>query len=86
MPRHAPDDRSDHTLLDTLNHALASGDAGAVDRAFETIYDTYARSVAFVCGRFLTDDTDIRSVTNDVFVSFFQRAPYIEEVESLRAY
>jgi RNA polymerase sigma factor (sigma-70 family) len=86
MPRHVPDDRSDHTLLDTLNHALASGDAGAVDRAFETIYDTYARSVAFVCGRFLTDDTDIRSVTNDVFVSFFQRAPYIEEVESLRAY
>ena len=86
MPRHAPDERSDHTLLDTLNHALASGDAGAVDRAFETIYDTYARSVAFVCGRFLTDDTDIRSVTNDVFVSFFQRAPYIEEIESLRAY
>jgi RNA polymerase sigma factor (sigma-70 family) len=85
MPRHAPDERSDHTLLDTLNHALASGDAGAVDRAFETIYDTYARSVAFVCGRFLTDDTDIRSVTNDVFVSFFQRAPYIE-IESLRAY
>lgn len=85
MPRHAPDDRSDHTLLDTLNHALASGDAGAVDRAFETIYDTYARSVAFVSGRFLTDDTDIRSVTNDVFVSFFQRAPYIE-IESLRAY
>ena len=86
MPRHAPDERSDHTLLDTLTHALASGDAGAVDRAFETIYDTYARSVAFVCGRFLTDDTDIRSVTNDVFVSFFQRAPYIEEIESLRAY
>ena len=86
MPRHVPDDRSDHTLLDALNHALASGDAGAVDRAFETIYDTYARSVAFVCGRFLTDDTDIRSVTNDVFVSFFQRAPYIEEIESLRAY
>ena len=85
MPRHAPDDRSDHTLLDTLTHALASGDAGAVDRAFETIYDTYARSVAFVSGRFLTDDTDIRSVTNDVFVSFFQRAPYIE-IESLRAY
>ena len=40
MPRHVPDDRSDHTLLDALNHALASGDAGAVDRAFETIYDT----------------------------------------------
>ena len=85
MPRHAPDDRSDHTLLETLNHALASGDAGAVDQAFETIYNTYAGSVAFVCGRFLTNDTDIRSVTDDVFVSFFQRVPYIE-IESLRAY
>ena len=83
MPRHVPDD---HTLLETLTHALGSGDAGAVDHAFETLYNTYARSVAFVCGRFLTDDTDIRSVTNDVFVSFFQRAPYIEEIESLRAY
>ena len=83
MPRHVPDD---HTLLETLTHALGSGDAGAVDQAFESIYNTYARSVAFVCGHFLTDDTDIRSVTNDVFVSFFQRAPYIEEIESLRAY
>ena len=86
MPRHAPDDRSDHTLLDTLTHALGTGNAGAVDQAFETIYNTYAGSVAFVCGRFLTNDTDIRSVTNDVFVSFFQRASYIEEIESLRAY
>jgi RNA polymerase sigma factor (sigma-70 family) len=34
----------------------------------------------------LSDDTDIRSVTNDVFVSFFQRAPYIGKIESLRAY
>ena len=85
MPRHAPDDRSDHTLLETLTHALGTGDAGAVDQAFETIYNTYAGSVAFVCGRFLSDDTDIRSVTDDVFVSFFQRAPYIE-IESLRAY
>ncbi|MBO5511851.1 MAG: sigma-70 family RNA polymerase sigma factor [Clostridia bacterium] len=83
MPRHVPDD---HTLLETLTHALGSGDAGAVDRAFESIYNAYARSVAFVCGRYLSDDTDIRSVTNDVFISFFQRSPYIEEVGSLRAY
>lgn len=83
MPRQVPDD---HALLETLTHALGSGDAGAVDRAFEVIYNTYARSVAFVCGRYLTDDTEIRSVTNDVFISFFQRSPYVEEVESLRAY
>ena len=83
MPRHVPDD---HTLLDALTHALGSGDAGAVDQAFESIYNAYARSVAFVCGRYLADDTDIRSVTNDVFISFFQRSPYIEEIDSLRAY
>lgn len=83
MPRQVPDD---HTLLDALTHALGSGDAGAVDQAFERIYNAYARSVAFVCGRYLADDTDIRSVTNDVFISFFQRSPYIEEIDSLRAY
>ena len=83
MPRHVPDD---HTLLETLTHALGSGDAGAVDQAFERIYNAYARSVAFVCGRYLSDDTEIRSVTNDVFISFFQRSPYVEEIGSLRAY
>lgn len=83
MPRQVPDD---HALLETLTHALGSGDAGAVDRAFEVIYNTYARSVAFVCGRYLEQDTDIQSVTNDVFISFFQRSPYVEEIDSLRAY
>lgn len=83
MPRQVPDD---HTLLETLTHALGTGDAGAVDQAFEVIYNTYARSVAFICGRYLEQDTDIQSVTNDVFVSFFQRSPYIEEIDSLRAY
>ena len=83
MPRHVPDD---HTLLETLTHALGTGDAGAVDRAFESIYNAYARSVAFVCGRYLEQDADIQSVTNDVFISFFQRSPYVEEIDSLRAY
>ena len=83
MPRQVPDD---HALLETLTHALGSGDAGAVDRAFEIIYNTYAGSVAFVCGRYLEQDTDIQSVTNDVFISFFQRSPYVEEIDSLRAY
>ena len=83
MLRHVPED---HELLENLTQALGSGDAEAVNGAFETIYDTYARSVAFVCGRFLSDDTDIRSVTNDVFIRFFQRSPYLDEIESLRAY
>ncbi len=83
MPRHIPEDQ---TLLKNLTHALGSGDAKAVDQAFEAIYNAYAGSVAFVCGRFLSDDTDIRSVTNDVFVRFFQRVVYLDGIESLRAY
>lgn len=83
MSRHAPDDQE---LLQSLTHALSSGDANAVDQAFEAIYNAYAGSVAFVCGRFLPDDTAIRSVTNDVFVSFFQRVAYVDEIGSLRAY
>ena len=83
MSRHVPEDRE---LLQNLTHALDSGDARAVDQAFEAIYNAYAGSVAFVCARFLDNDTDVQSVTDDVFVSFFQRAPYLGEVESLRAY
>ena len=77
MSRHVPEDRE---LLRNLTRALDSGDARAVDQAFEAIYNACAGSVAFVCARYLSDDTDIRSVTDDVFIRFFQRAPYIEEM------
>ncbi len=83
MSRHIPPDQE---LLQNLTHALGSGDVKAVDQAFEAIYNAYARSVAFICGRFLSDDTDIQSVTNDVFVHFFQRVVYLDGIESLRAY
>ena len=85
MSRLIPDDQADAALLRDLTAALGSGDTDAVNTAFEAVYHACAGSVAFVCGRFLTNDTDIRSVTDDVFVSFFQRVPYIE-IESLRAY
>ena len=83
MPRHTPNDQA---LLRDLTHALGRGDAEAVNTAFEAIYNASAGSVAFVCARFLDNDADVQSVTDDVFVSFFQRAPYLGEVESLRAY
>ena len=85
MSRLIPDDQADAALLRDLTAALDSGNTDAVNTAFEAVYHACAGSVAFVCGRFLTNDTDIRSVTDDVFVSFFQRVPYIE-IESLRAY
>ena len=83
MSRRIPDDTA---LLRDLNAALNSGDGDAVNTAFEAIYNACAGSVAFVCARFLDSDADVQSVTNDVFVSFFRRAPYIEELDSLRAY
>ena len=85
MSRLIPDDQADAALLRDLTAALDNGDADAVNTAFEAIYHACAGSVAFVCARFLDSDTDVQSVTDDVFVSFFQRAPYVE-VESLRAY
>ena len=76
----------DEKLLRDLLRALGSGDAAAVNHAFEVIYRTYVRSVALVCTRYLRDDADVQSVTNDVFVSFFQRVVYLDELTSLRAY
>ena len=83
MSRRIPDDTA---LLRDLTAALNSGDGDAVNTAFEAIYNACAGAVAFVCARFLDSDTDVQSVTNDVFVSFFRRAPYVDGIESLRAY
>ena len=78
----------DGRLLREMSRALDSGNAAALDKAFEAIYRTYVRSVALVCARFLRDDADVQSVTNDVFVAFFRRMEFFDENEivSLRAY
>ena len=86
MSRRISDDIADAALLRNLTSALGSGDADAINVAFEAIYNAYAGSVAFVCAGLLDNDTDVRGVTDDVFVSFFHRAPYIEDLDSLRAY
>lgn len=78
----------DKRLLGELVRALDAGDAASLDRAFEAIYRAYVRSVALVCARFLRDDADVQSVTNDVFVAFFRRMEFLvpDEIGSLRAY
>ncbi len=76
----------DSRLLRDLTDALSSGDRDAVNAAFEAVYHTYARSVALVCGRYLANDADVQSVTNDVFLRFFRRAVYRDGIDSLRAY
>ncbi len=75
-------------LLRDLDRALGSGDAVTLDRAFEAIYRTYVRAVALVCARYLREDADVQSVTNDVFVAFFHRVATLDlrELGSLRAY
>ena len=83
MSRRISDDAA---LLRALTSALERGDANAVNTAFEAVYNACAGAVAFVCAGLLDDDTAVQSVTDDVFVSFFRRAPYIGEIESLRAY
>lgn len=76
----------DAQLLRDLTRALNAGDTDGVNRAFEAIYHAYARSVAFVCARYVTDDADVQSLTDDVLLSFFKRVVYLDSVDSLRAY
>ena len=66
-----PDERQDKRTLDRLLRAVERGQTDEINEAFEDIYNTYVRLVAFVCGKYLSDEDDIRSVTNDVFVRFF---------------
>ncbi len=66
-----PDERNDQHALVRLQRAVERGQTNEIDEAFEDIYNTYVCLVAFVCGKYLSDDDDIKAVTNDVFVQFF---------------
>lgn len=72
-----PDERQDKRALVRLLRAIERGDTDEINQAFETIYNTYVRLVAFVCGKYLSDDGDIKSVTNDVFVHFFNHLHHL---------
>ena len=67
-----PNEHQDKRALNRLLRAVERGQAEEINSAFEDIYNTYVRLVAFVCGKYLSDDHDILSVTNDVFVHFFR--------------
>ncbi len=66
-----PHERNDRRALGRLLQAVEHGQADEINEAFEDIYHTYVRLVAFVCGKYLSDENDVRSVTNDVFVQLF---------------
>lgn len=64
-------EQQDSRALRRLLRAVERGQTDEINEAFEEIYNAYARLVAFVCGKYLSNDDDIRLVTNDVFVHFF---------------
>ncbi len=86
VPGDTRSDREDRRLIEELNRAVASGDRDARDRAFEAIWHRHAPTVSLVCARFLRDDADILSVTDEVFVRFFHAAPTLTLTVPLRAY
>ncbi len=79
-------DREDRRLVENLRRACASGDRAAQNRAFEDIWHRYAPTVSLICARYLHDDGDILSVTDDVFLRFFRAAPHLILTVPLRAY
>ncbi len=73
-----PDEHNDQRALGRLLRAVERGQADEINTAFESIYNTYVRLVAFVCGKYLSDDDDVKEVTNDVFVQFFNHLDSID--------
>lgn len=85
-PQAYDSDKGERQLLRRLRAAIRKGDTAQINSTFEIIYNTYVHLVAFVCARYLEDDTDIRSVTNEVFISFFNHADSIKEDGGLKYY
>lgn len=54
-------------------------------KKFGEIYDQYVRLVAFVVAKYLSDEEDIKDLTNEVFVRFFERAA-VETIGNVRSY
>lgn len=52
-------------------------------KKFGEIYDQYVRLVAFVVSKYLSDEEDIKDLTNEVFVRFFERAA-VETIGNVR--
>jgi len=73
-----PDEHQDHRIFSRLLQAVKRGQADEINSAFEEIYNTYIKLVAFVCGKYLENDDDICLVTNDVFVNFFNHLDGID--------
>ena len=54
-----------------LELALKSNDRTVIESVFNEVYKEYYKLIYFVAGQYLEDDFDIESVSNDVFLKFF---------------
>ncbi len=86
IPGHGVSDREDRRLMENLRRAIASGDRGAQDSAFEAIWQRHVATVSLICARYLQDDSDILSATDDVFLRLWRAAPTLTLTVPLRAY
>ena len=66
-----PDERNGQRALVRLQKAVERGEINEIDKVFEEIYNTYVHLVSFVCGKYLSNEEDIKEVTNQVFIHFF---------------
>ncbi len=79
-------DKEDRRLLDGLRRAIAAEDRRGEERAFEAIWHRHAGTVSLICARYLQDDGDIVSATDDAFLRFVDALPALHLTVPLRAY
>ena len=54
--------------------AVKSGDKERINKAFEQVYVTYVKLVAFVVGKYISDRETIKDIVNDIFLNLFNHA------------
>ena len=58
--------------------AVKKGDKESIDKAFEQVYVTYVKLVAFVVGKYVSDKETIKDIVNDTFLNLFNHAKDIK--------
>ena len=57
--------------------AVKTGNRELINKAFCDVYDTYAKLVAFVVGKYVDDKETVKEIVNDTFISLFNHADKI---------
>ncbi len=73
-------------MKEFFQYTKIDGDEDRMNRKkWEEIYNRYVRLVAFVVSKYLSDEEDVKDLTNEVFVRFFERTS-TETVGNLQSY